>query len=424
MNDANIDNRRETTAEIELVIVTSCFPYGGSEGFLEPELQVLSQKFRRIYLQPTRGGGRRRPVPRNVVVLDPISERPTLGYYVWFGFLPKTLLRICRELSKQKFPIVKTIPITIQTFKFFANMAALERSSLMSLFRHGARVVFYAYWSDVSASLVPQLARRGYASCVRYHGSDLYLEANERAPIFPMREEIVRNTALSVFVSEHGSNYFQEHWGRATPSGARIAVSRLGTEEPLGVFPRGPFGPRLRILSCSYIVPLKRVDAIAKVLGALAGHREIEWFHIGDGTRFVLEKAMNSTPANLRLNHLGSLTRREIFEFYKKQYIDIFINLSTSEGLPVSMMEAISHDIPVVATRVGGVHEIIVPGVSGLLVESTDPLDHAKIALEIEEQLDDGGLLTTCRPRKYWQANFRAQHNFSEFAGQLSRVHE
>ena len=51
-----------------------------------------------------------------------------------------------------------------------------------------------------------------------------------------------------------------------------------------------------------------------------------------------------------------------------KNYIDALINVSESEGLPFSMMEAISFGIPVIGTNVGGVKEII-NNDTGILLE-------------------------------------------------------
>lgn len=47
----------------------------------------------------------------------------------------------------------------------------------------------------------------------------------------------------------------------------------------------------------------------------------------------------------------------------------MFINVSSSEGLPVSIMEACSFGIPIIATNVGGTAEIVQAGVNGILLK-------------------------------------------------------
>jgi glycosyltransferase involved in cell wall biosynthesis len=68
---------------------------------------------------------------------------------------------------------------------------------------------------------------------------------------------------------------------------------------------------------------------------------------------------------------------------------DIFVLSSLLEGQPVSVIEAMAHGCPIVATRVGGIPELIRHGVNGLLCP---PGDAAALAHNIRQLLDDPGL--------------------------------
>ncbi|RKF14747.1 glycosyltransferase family 1 protein [Roseovarius spongiae] len=65
---------------------------------------------------------------------------------------------------------------------------------------------------------------------------------------------------------------------------------------------------------------------------------------------------------------------------------DIFVLPSVSEGLPISLLEAMAARLPIVATRVGGIPELVRDGVTGALVA---PGDSAGFAAAIAAYLDD-----------------------------------
>jgi glycosyltransferase involved in cell wall biosynthesis len=63
--------------------------------------------------------------------------------------------------------------------------------------------------------------------------------------------------------------------------------------------------------------------------------------------------------------------REDVKELYK--IMDVFVLSSLTEGLPLSLIEAMASKVPVVATDVGGIPEVIDDGVNGLLVPPSDP---------------------------------------------------
>ncbi len=65
--------------------------------------------------------------------------------------------------------------------------------------------------------------------------------------------------------------------------------------------------------------------------------------------------------------------------------LDVYVQPSITEGLPLAVVEAAAAGLPIVASRVGGIPEIITGGYDGLLVPPADP--HA-LAAAIQELLD------------------------------------
>jgi glycosyltransferase involved in cell wall biosynthesis len=66
--------------------------------------------------------------------------------------------------------------------------------------------------------------------------------------------------------------------------------------------------------------------------------------------------------------------------------LDVFVLNSRFEGLPISLLEAMASEVPVVATRVGGVPEALIDGEGGRLIEPGDP---AALAAALTELLLD-----------------------------------
>jgi glycosyltransferase involved in cell wall biosynthesis len=96
---------------------------------------------------------------------------------------------------------------------------------------------------------------------------------------------------------------------------------------------------------------------------------------IGEGPdRARLEDEIGYLGLEGRVRLAGE--RRNVPELLAES--DIFALASSSEGMPVSVLEAMAAGLPVVASRVGGVPEQVVDGETGLLVDPGDPQDFAE----------------------------------------------
>ena len=96
------------------------------------------------------------------------------------------------------------------------------------------------------------------------------------------------------------------------------------------------------------------------------------------------------------------------------------MNTSTTEGLPVSMMEAMSYSIPVLATDVGGVGEIVKDGFNGMLISEnfTDEELAEKIKEIILSSKEERAAMRK-NARTFWEDNFDAEKNFTSFAKEI-----
>jgi len=108
------------------------------------------------------------------------------------------------------------------------------------------------------------------------------------------------------------------------------------------------------------------VDAMAAVARAVPGAQGLI---VGDGQE---EGRLRAKVAAMELDGAIGFAgyRRDMDRIYAA--IDLLVLPSLSEGLPNVVLEAMAHGRPVIATRVGGVPEVVEDGVSGFLVAPAD----------------------------------------------------
>lgn len=272
------------------------------------------------------------------------------------------------------------------------------------------KTVFYAYWLYHPAYIAARLHERMPESIFvsRCHGFDLY-ENRHPNGYLPYRDYLLKSVDMLFPISEDGKQYisklFNAKWD------AKIHVMRLGSND-CGLNPSEGDGT-FTLVSCSNLIPVKRVDRIIEMLSDY--ERPIRWIHFGEGPlREELALKASELPPNVEWHMMGLVPNDEIMRFYRETHVDAFINVSESEGVPVSIMEAMSFGIPVIATDVGGTHEIVEDGVNGYLIEP----DFRKMSLI--QQINDIACIDIAKPmriqaRMVWKQRYNADSCYRTF---------
>ena len=154
---------------------------------------------------------------------------------------------------------------------------------------------------------------------------------------------------------------------------------------------------------------------------------DIEWTHIGGEKTAVSEilkfaDSILKDRKNIKYIFKGYLSNDDFNEYYKQEPIDCFINVSFSEGVPVSIMEALSFGIPVIATNVGGVSELVNSS-NGFLLSPNPSIEEISSAIQKYRDLDQSDKLLF-RKNAYdtWDRSYNAEKNYRMFADQLFKL--
>jgi glycosyltransferase involved in cell wall biosynthesis len=156
---------------------------------------------------------------------------------------------------------------------------------------------------------------------------------------------------------------------------SRTFVIYNGTEPCDGALPDRS-GGRFTIGSSGRFFPVKDFPFMVDIAREITKHEA--------GIRFELAGTGPDKEKIAERVHLHRLDRTFLFRgflsdvstFY--QGLHLYLNTSHHEGIPMSVLEAMAHGLPVVAPDVGGFREILVDGVHGFLVKGRDPRSFAE----------------------------------------------
>ena len=192
-------------------------------------------------------------------------------------------------------------------------------------------------------------------------------------------------------------------------------ISYVGTKDcGIGLFNCDlPF----TIVTCSFVREIKRLHLMSNILKHL--NFDVNWHVIGEGPDLNLVMEKNKIlPSNITVVYHGKKSRDEVLEFYKENHINLFVSLSSSEGLPVSMMEAISFGIPLMSTDVGGCKEICNEKTGFLIPLNFDNSIVANNITKFKNSVKNSiNFRYGCR--SFWKQNFDAQKNYHDFSRKI-----
>lgn len=399
-----------------IILFTSAFPYGKGEQFIETELTYLSQRFSKIFIFPYFYGGNshiRIQVPQNVHVFDPFRNNAFhIGKLLFKGiFNFRTIWPYLKDALLHPFILISPYHLSLWIRSTLNCRMILNNKQLKHCIReHQENLIFYFYWGNRPAGISAGVEKYKRPIIARFHRVDLYKELPINRNYIPFQKLILSNLSRIVCISEDGASYLRSRFKQMEQ---KISVHRLGTIDHGNSI--GTHSDTFRIVSCSNIDENKRVHLIAQAVALL--DMPVEWIHIGDGSLMNYLKIYSSTikKDNIRIILKGRMQNQDVHDFYRNVTVDVFINVSENEGVPFSIMEALSHSLPVLATAVGGTPEIVDETCGKLLPKdlTTETLYRHLIAFYSLSSEQKG--LLRLNARKRWEERCSAEINYSEF---------
>lgn len=402
------------------ILITGEFPYATSEPFLESEIIYLTRAFERVIIfaldaQP--GEPFTREVPDNVTAV-PVGY--TQGIKKYLKYVLKGLINGRRQypshgdnFERYMYSIYERGK-AFEAFKFITEYISKDKISMDNC-------AIYSYWMSDHAFIAALLKER-YSSneadilaVSRAHAFDLYTERNHIG-FRPFQEMKLRKLDLVCPCSNDGREYLLRKYPQFAH---KIVTERLGTND-YGVT---SYDNREWILvTCCNLKKLKRISLFAKAFCIVANKiKDVKWVCIGAGEEFeYIKEIIRTGGADSRVTFLGRKRNTEVLDYYKKNAVSYFCNVSILEGVPVSIMEAMSFGIPIIATDVGGTAEIV-SNENGVLIPKD--IDAEYLADIILKELSNGiesYMEKRKKSREVWKELSSADVNYTKWSEFLS----
>lgn len=332
-----------------LILLTEHYPLGAGteQAFVVPEIEAALRRGLEVILLPTLDRGAQHALPAGATVSRELCDSPLMRH---------KLLRLLL-LGRYYSP-----------YGLAARCVSLAVNKVIkSLYKEDkdAEVYGEAFWLDFQAT---GLMFSGIPFAARAHRYDILIDKAPR-----LRQATARRARGIFAVSEDGAEELRRRLD------IPVAVSYLGTAVTDKGRPAAP-ADVCSFISIARTEPVKRVHLIIDMLAALALARpggRVKWTHIGGGSQLeaLRSRALKAMQGldNLEISFTGEMSHEETMALLDTEPLSFGISMSSSEGLPVSLMEIMARGIPCVATDAGGTRELVTDDTGILLPLDPDP---------------------------------------------------
>ena len=295
-------------------------------------------------------------------------RHPRFGRYAQYARAAYDEVRDGISVCHPRYPTIPRIGRTLAPFLLAAATAPTLRRIVKDGYDFDLIDAHYFYPDGVAAVMLGR--RLGRPVIVTTRGSDINLIARHRAPAALIRWA-ARHAAGLVTVSQA----LKEALVALGVSADKVSVLRNGVDLEL-FYPVEREAERRRLdlanatlISVGNLVEGKGHDVVIKALTQLP---QTTLLVAGEGPQ---ERALKTLARTLgvteRVRFLGNVAQQELRRYYTAA--DVLVLASAREGWPNVLLEVMACGTPVIATRVGGIPEIVAAGGPGILVDERTP---------------------------------------------------
>ncbi|MAC41804.1 MAG: hypothetical protein CMJ05_08455 [Pelagibacterales bacterium] len=346
---------------MNLIVICSDYPVvkGNAEAsLLKFQLNSISKVFKRIILLP-KAKVKKKDIlsgSEHTIIFNLRTFRfsSIFDFINNFHFLVNDLKKI--SLSKVAIPsLLRSIEVyskSIFLFTFLKNY--FKKNNLKD------NTAIYSFWFD-DTTLGALLLKRKYPDLKIFtgaHGHDLFPDRQIGNRI-PFRELSINLIDKVLVCSNEGIEYLTNEYPKFKQ---KIKLLNSGIiKKDFKV--KSSDDQKFRILTLSRTDPVKRISYLLKQLKRIEeiSKFEIEYFHIGGDNvpgetslQDLIDFSKDLNFKKFNINFLGKISDDDLNKFFRQSSIDVFLNVSSSEGTCLSLVEAMSYSIPVIVTKVGG----------------------------------------------------------------------
>lgn len=383
----------------KMYVVTMGFPYGKVEkSFLAPELEITANYFDITIVSVTSklimsDLKNKSELPDNVqhyVILSDINAISQLMHVIKSCF--------CITLYKDWLEIIKTrknvVNRLLNSLKYHAK-AMYYKKKIFDIIKKDVdtdeEFIVYTFWCFEPTLGVCFLQKKykNMKIITRMLGGDLYNERREDGRQC-FRSHINNYIHAIFFASENMMDYYLRNFHQNLKEKV-CYIGRIGNRRQNILNPINK-SDIFYLYSCSSVIPLKRVELIAKALGNIGNQNKVHWIHFGDGSEFnnlskIADESQQKNAA-ITIELKGYTSREKIFKYLRENPIDCFITTTSTEGgEPLALVEALSFGIPIIATDVADISRTVQG--NGVLLPGNPSVHDVTDAIKILINKDD-----------------------------------